>query len=152
MAEAEDILISVHPRHVDNMVRGRKTVELRRRPLKLADGCRVWVYCTLPRGSVEVLGIVRTVVAAPPSIIWRDYGGQSGVTKVEFDAYYEGADTAYAIVFSSVEKLDLTFALAEIRRHLNNFHPPQFFKRLATDGPELNLFNAALTSPLSPCA
>lgn len=152
MAETEDILISVHPRHVDSMMRGQKTVELRRRPLKLANGCRVWIYCTLPRGSVEVLGIVRTVVAAPPPVIWRDYGRQSGITKVEFDAYYEGADTAYAIVFSSVEKLDLTFALAEIRRHLNSFHPPQFFKRLASGGPELNLFAAALPSPLAACA
>lgn len=152
MAEAEDILISVHPRHVDNMVRGRKTVELRRRPLRLADGCRVWIYCTLPRGSVEALGIVRTVVAAPPSVIWHDYGWQSGITKAEFDAYYEGADTAYAIEFSSVEKLDLTFGLAEIRRHLSSFHPPQFFKRLATGGPELKLFAAALSSSLAACA
>ena len=148
MAEAEDILISVHPRHVDSMVRGVKTVELRRRPLKLAYGCRVWIYSTLPRGSVEVLGIVRTVAAAPPSAIWRDYGRWSGITKAEFDAYYEGAEAAYAIVFSSVEKLDLPFALAEIRRHLNSFHPPQFFKRLATGGPELKLFAAALPLPL----
>jgi len=148
----EDILISVHPRHVDNMVRGKKTVELRRRPLKLAAGCRVWIYCTLPRGSVEALGVVRTVVAAPPSEIWRAHGQQSGITKAEFDAYYDGTDTAYAIVFSSIEKLDLTFALAEIRRHLSSFHPPQFFKRLATGGPELNLFAAALPSPLAACA
>lgn len=152
MAEAEDILISVHPRHVDSMVRGVKTVELRRRPLKLTNGCRVWIYSTLPRGSVEALGIVRTVVVATPSVIWRDYGRKSGITKAEFDAYYEGADTAYAIVFSSVYKLDLPFALAEIRRHLKGFHPPQFFKRLATGGPELRLFAAALSSPLAACA
>ena len=152
MAETEDILISVHPRHVDSMVRGVKTVELRRRPLKLIDGCRVWIYSTLPRGSVEALGIVHTVVAASPSAIWRDYGLQSGITKAEFNAYYEGADTAYVIVFSSIEKLDLTFALEEIRRHLSNFHPPQFFKRLTTGGAELSLFAAALPSPSAACA
>ena len=86
MDEAEDILISVHPRHVDSMVHGKKTVELRRRPLKLAVGCRVWIYCTLPRGAVEALGTVHTVVAATPSEIWRDHGGQSGITKTEFEA------------------------------------------------------------------
>jgi predicted transcriptional regulator len=149
MAEAEDILISVHPRHVDSMVRGRKTVELRRRPLKLANGCRVWIYCTLPRGSVEALGVVHAVVAGSPVAIWRDYGRLSGITKAEFDTYYEGADIAYAIVFSSIEKLDLTFALAEIRRHLGNFHPPQFFKRLSIGSPELNLFTEAISSPSS---
>lgn len=152
MAEAEDILISVHPRHVDSMVRGVKTIELRRRPLKLTDGCRVWIYSTLPRGIVEALGIVRTVVAATPSAVWRDFGRQSGITKDEFDSYYKGADTAYAIVFSSIEKLDMTFALAEIRRHHTGFHPPQFFKRLSTEGPELKLFAAALPLPLAACA
>jgi predicted transcriptional regulator len=149
MTEAEDILISVHPRHVDSMLHGVKSVELRRRPLKLADGCRVWIYSTLPRGSVEALGVVHTVVAAPPTAIWREYGQRSGITKEEFDAYYAEADTAYAIVFSSVEKLDLTFALAEIRRQLNSFHPPQFFKRLASGGPELDLFSSALPLPLT---
>lgn len=143
MTKDEDILISVHPRHVDSMVRGKKTVELRRRSLKLTVGCRVWIYSTLPRGAVEALGIVRTVVVACPSAIWRDYGRQSGITKAEFDAYYEGANTAYAIVFSSVDRLISTFALADIRQNLTNFHPPQFFKRLAPGGAELNLFTAA---------
>lgn len=146
MASAENILISVHPRHVDNMVSGTKTVELRRRPLKLASGCRVWIYCTLPRGSVEAVGTVAEVVVASPSAIWRDYGKQCGITKAEFDAYYEGASTAYVIVFSSIKKLPSTFALGEIRRHLASFQPPQFFKRLLAGGPELNLFTSALSS------
>jgi predicted transcriptional regulator len=146
MVEDENILISVHPRHVDSMVRGKKTVELRRRSLRLTAGCRVWIYSTLPRGAVEALGIVHSVVAARPSVIWRDYGGRSGITKAEFDAYYKGTNTAYAIVFSSVERLVLTVALAEIRQHLSNFHPPQFFKRLAQGCAELDLFTAAMRS------
>lgn len=149
MASTENILISVHPRHVDNMVSGRKTVELRRRPLKLSPGCRVWVYCTLPRGSVEAVGTVAKVVAEAPSAIWLEYGEQCGITKAEFDTYYEGASTAYVIVFSSIRKLPSTFALGEIRRHLASFQPPQFFKRLLSGSPELSLFTSALTSSLA---
>ena len=149
MPDAENILISVHPRHVDSMVSGKKTVELRRRPLNVEAGCRVWIYCTLPRGAVEALGMVRAVVAATPSEIWRDHGQQSGITKQEFEEYYAGANTAYAIIFSSVEKLSLTFALGEIRRHLRSFHPPQFFKRLTSGGAELNLFVAGLSAPFA---
>lgn len=148
MADNENILISVHPRHVDSLVSGRKTVELRRRPLKLSEGCRVWIYCTLPRGAVEAVGIVATVVAAAPSEIWHSYGKRCGITKAEFDTYYSGADVAYAVVFSSVMKLPLTFALGEIRRHFASFQPPQFFKRLLAGGPELSLFMSALHSPL----
>lgn len=149
MANAADILISVHPRHVDSMVYGQKTVELRRRPLKLSTGCRVWIYSTLPRGSVEAVGIVAGVVAATPSAIWRDYGRHCGVTKAEFDSYYEGTDTAYAIAFSSVRRLPSTFSLTELRQSLVNFHPPQFFKRLVADGPELKLFASAFPTALA---
>lgn len=149
MASAENILISVHPRHVDNMVSGRKTVELRRRPLKLASGCQVWIYCTLPRGSVEVMGTVAKVVAASPAVIWRDYGNQCGITKAEFDVYYKDVSIAYAIVFSSIKKLPSAFDLGEIRRHLASFQPPQFFKRLLIDGPELSLFTSSISPSLA---
>lgn len=144
MLKNENIIISVHPRHVDSMVHGKKTVELRRRSLRLAVGCHVWIYSTRPRGAVEAIGIVRTVVAERPCVIWRDYGPESGISKAEFDEYYEGADTAYAIIFSSINKLLSKLTLAEIRQHRSGFHPPQFFKRLAPGAAELNLFIAAI--------
>jgi predicted transcriptional regulator len=92
---------------------------------------------------------VAEVISASPSAIWRDYGQQCGVTKAEFDAYYEGASTAYIIVFSSIKKLPSTFALGEIRRHSESFQPPQFFKRLLIGCPELNLFTSRISSKLA---
>jgi predicted transcriptional regulator len=126
-----------------------ETVELRRRPLKLSVGCRVWIYCTLPRGAVEAIGIVSDVVVAAPSAIWRNYGKQCGISKAEFDFYYDGVDTAYVIVFSSVKKLPSAFTLDEIRRHFPRFQPPQFFKRLLAGGPELSLFTSKLPFPVA---
>lgn len=145
----EDILISVHPRHVDSMLSGRKTVELRRRPLNLSRGCRVWIYCTLPRGSVEAFGTVRTVATGAPADIWRDYGSQAGITMAEFDAYYQDTDVAYAIVFSAVKKLPFAIKLDEIRKHRSSFQPPQFFKRLSINTPELKLFTSVSKIPLA---
>ena len=147
MFEDENILISVRPRHVDSIVCGEKTVELRRRSLQLSPGCRVWIYTTLPRGAIEATAIVRTVVSDRPSVIWRKYGHLSGITKSEFYEYYNGVNVAYAIVFSSVEKLIVSLALAEIRQHLGQFHPPQFFKRLAPGSAELNLFTSVTALP-----
>lgn len=149
MVSAENILISVHPRHVDSMVAGRKTVELRRRPLNIQAGSRIWIYSTLPRGSVEVMGVVERVVAASPSEIWKNYRDVCGVTKKEFDYYYSGAGMAYVIVFENIKELERAFSLSEIRGHVNRFHPPQFFKRLSAGGPELRLFNTSLRSPLA---
>lgn len=95
------------------------------------------------------MGTVAKVIAAPPSAVWRDHGKQCGVTKAEFDAYYEGASVAYVIIFSSIKKLHSAFTLSEIRRHLATFQPPQFFKRLLAGGPELNLFASALPAALA---
>jgi len=64
-----DVLISVEERHADNMLSGAKSIELRRRPIRLPHGSRVWVYSKLPRGHVDILAIVDNVHEGKPADI-----------------------------------------------------------------------------------
>lgn len=144
MAEANDILISVEQRHALNMVAGEKTVELRRRPVRVAQGCRVWIYSKVPRGHVEAIAIVDEVVTSAPSSIWARYSAQTGISRAEFDSYYDGCEVAYAILLRDVRRLGTTISLEEIRKRFASFQPPQFFRKLAEGSPELTLFNSAL--------
>ncbi len=51
--EVEDnILISLEPRHAENILAGLKRVELRRRTMNVSPGCTVWIYAKLPVGSI----------------------------------------------------------------------------------------------------
>ena len=145
MNKPGNILISVEERHASNMLAGNKSVELRRKPLNISPGTRVWVYSKLPRGQIQVLAVVSKVVADTPEKIWSSYGSQSAISKSEFDAYFADAKAGYAIVFQEVKPLAPILSLASIRETITSFQPPQFFKRLTDDSPELTLFQTALS-------
>ena len=132
-----DILISLHPEHSDNVLNGRKTVELRRRRLHVAPGTRVWIYTKQPRGQVDAYAIVEAVHDASPGELWTRFGRQVAISRSAFDDYLSGSDTGCAIVFASVWRLNRAIGLDEIRRKVARFHPPQFFKRLDADSAEL---------------
>jgi predicted transcriptional regulator len=144
MAHKADILISVEERHTANMLAGKKTVELRRRAVHVQPGCRVWVYSKVPRGVIEAVGFVENVASGSPAQIWRQHGAETGITKTEFDEYFAGAKTGYAIVLREVRELKPILSLQHIRAKLRSFQPPQFFKRLTASSPELSLFETAV--------
>jgi predicted transcriptional regulator len=146
MNNQDDILISVEERHASNMLAGNKSVELRRKPLNISSGTRVWVYSKLPRGQVQALAVVDEIVADIPEKIWNSYGAQSAISKIEFDAYFANAKIGYAIVFQEVRPLAPILNLSSIREKITHFHPPQFFKRLSNGSPELTFFQTALAT------
>lgn len=142
MQNKADILISIEARHVTNMLKGLKTVELRRRPIYLAPESKVWIYSKLPRGHVDAVATVERIHVGSPSYIWRKYGKRCCISKKEFDKYYNGLERAYAIELKSVKKLQSSVALAQFRQLLSNFQPPQFFKKLGPSSPELGLLQS----------
>ena len=143
MREADDILISVDERHANNMLSGRKRVELRRRRMVLSEGDRVWIYSKVPRGQVDAIGIVDHVFAGTPSEIWGEFSDVTGVAKDEFFAYFSGIEIGYAIVFQDVTPLRGAVRLEDIRQQYESFQPPQFFQRLSACSPILQLFEQA---------
>lgn len=101
-------------------------------------------YSKVPRGKVEALGIVKETVEERPEQIWREYGKRSGISIEEFHHYFGGVESAHVIVFQEVRRLKPILGLDYLRQRMKGFHPPQFFKRLAADGPELSFFRSAL--------
>jgi predicted transcriptional regulator len=141
-----DILISVENRHALSMLAGNKSVELRRKPLNISSGTRVWIYSKVPCGQIRALAVVDEVVADTPKNIWKLYGSQSAISKTEFNAYYDKSEIGYAMIFQKITPLAPILNLSSIREKISHFHPPQFFKRLTKGGPELAFFQTALTT------
>ncbi len=48
MVSQDEILISLKPKHANEIFDGGKTVELRKRRPKIKPGTRVWIYATSP--------------------------------------------------------------------------------------------------------
>ncbi len=128
-----DAIISIKPRHVENILSGAKTVELRTRSMNLPAGSRLWVYTTLPVGKVKLSTEIDFVEILPPKTIWKKYGENICISKNEFDLYTEGRELVSAIGLRNVTPLGKDICLKTMRRYEENFQPPQFFSMLHPD-------------------
>lgn len=134
-----DAIISIKPRHVENILSGAKTVELRVRNINLPTGSTLWVYSTLPVGKVKLSTEISFVDLLPPKEIWKKHGKNICISKKEFDEYTKGRSLVSAIGLKNVRRLDRDICLETMREYEKNFQPPQFFLRLL---PERALYAA----------
>jgi predicted transcriptional regulator len=130
MDDKADILISLKPRHVESILTGSKTVELRRRRLHVEPGTIVWMYATAPVSALLGCARVESIVSASPSAIWSKFKSQAGISKVEFDDYFFGSETAHALLLTDIRVMTHPLQLVRMRQLVKGFHPPQFFCRL----------------------
>ena len=47
--DINELAMILKPEHVENIVKGFKTVELRTRQINLPAGTKIWIYSTLPK-------------------------------------------------------------------------------------------------------
>lgn len=118
------VLLSIHPRHAEAILRGEKRVELRRAPIA-ANTTHVLLYATSPVRAVigwfEVLGIDEASMTA----IWNKYGSVSGISRSEHRSYFKGATRAFAIRVARPKRLSPVLSLAELP---GVTRPPQSFQ------------------------
>ena len=137
-------MISVKPEYAQKIISGQKTIELRRRRMKLPVGGCLWFYSTLPKAGVELVAIIEEIVEASPHSIWRKFGPCTGITYGEFKRYFRQARLGIAIKLCKVEPLRTAVELEKLRTLDRNFCPPQFMKRLASDHPFIKFFRIHL--------
>ena len=135
-----DILISVKPQYVAEMLRGDKSVELRRRSIRVPIGTTVWIYETVPSGRVGAVAEVSAVDESVPNEVWSRYRNRIGLSRQAFLSYFEGSERACAVVFRRIRPLRRSLGLAELRTALGAFVAPQFYRKLPQDSTELALF------------
>jgi predicted transcriptional regulator len=130
MIDHDEIMISLKPKHARHIFEGEKTVELRKRRPNIKPGTRVWIYATSPTAAIKGYANLVQIETGSPSHIWKTLGSRTGISKDEFDAYFEACEVAHALVLAGVMEMKQALPLRRIRELVNNFHPPQFFCHL----------------------
>src|SRR5687768_13507737 len=103
---ARDVLVSIHPDYALKILRGEKTVELRRRfPEVGAAGGMVLIYSTSPVCAVVGFARIKHVVKLPLAKIWKEYGAAASISKTDFCNYFSGVKEGFAILFGDVSSL-----------------------------------------------
>lgn len=135
MAHDDHILISLEPRHAENILEGRKRVELRRRTMNVTIGSTVWMYAKVPVGSIIGRAIVAAIHVLAPATLWQRFGAVSGISRSEFFEYFADRDQGTALELSDCRRLTHAFDLEALRRFHHGFQPPQFFIRVRHNTP-----------------
>ena len=129
------LFLSIKPRFAAEIIAGRKTVELRRtRPRGARDGSLVVVYASSPVRAVIGTFEVDRVVSGCPDSLWEEVSEQAGLSREEYDAYFDGAEEAVAIFVRSPDKAGTPYSLDAIRRECPSFQPPQAFRYVGSMG------------------
>lgn len=127
------LFLSIHPRYVQAILDGRKSVELRKRIPRAKVGSQLVIYASMPTCAVVASAIIDRIDATEPDQLWKAVRKLAAVTRSEFDEYFRNHLFAVGIHFSQVKVFEKPIALAELRETWQTFHPPQQFRYLSID-------------------
>ena len=96
------ILISIHPDHVQNILKGIKKYEYRKSVAK-QEIASILIYETRPTMKVVAEVEIVSVMSLSPESLWSLTGNESGVDKGFFDNYFKGRNVAYAYKLGKVK-------------------------------------------------
>jgi predicted transcriptional regulator len=125
-----DFLVSIRPTHVEKIVEGRKTVELRRRFSEdVAPGTIIFIYSTSPTQAIVGSASIQCVYKLQLDELWDRYGAAACIDRETFDAYFVGLDEGYAILLQDARPFTQKVAASELKKRFG-FVAPQSFTYL----------------------
>ncbi len=126
--QTSEIIISIRPEHVRNIMAGRKTVELRRRfPESLAAGGLMLIYASSPEQALVGAARIENVRRMTPAGLWRSFREQVCVPREYFNAYFAGADEGFGVVLGWAVRFEVPIPVSELKERFS-FSPPQSYR------------------------
>jgi len=123
----KDLIISIHPQYSEKILKGKKTVELRRRfPLSTAKGTKIYIYSTSPVMAIVGCAEISDIIKLPIQNIWKKYSKSALIKKHDFEVYFEGLTEGFALELTNAQTFQTPMNLEELRERFN-FTPPQSF-------------------------
>ena len=135
----KDVVLSIRPQYSDKILKGLKTVELRRRfPLLSPNSTIAYIYSTSPVQAMVGVTRIQCVQRLPVKQIWTKFESTIFVEHDDFKKYFCGIDFGFVIVFDSVKSFSQPIPLNKLRKAFG-FNPPQSFMYVKHDlGKALN--------------
>ena len=122
------VLISLRPQFADLVFDGHKLAEFRRRFATITEERDVYVYVTSPQMVLRGGFCVDRVWRGSPEEVWRSVSTLAGIRRDDFDAYYEGATTAYALGITDVWEFRQPIDVRTLKDQLGGFVVPQSWR------------------------
>lgn len=119
-------LLSIKPVYVDQIERGLKRVEFRKKIFKQETSIAV-IYCSSPTQKIVGFFEIAGIDQGTPDSIWDQHASVAGISKTDYKKYFYDSDRAYAICIQSYHKLKNPIKLSDLNPKLT---PPQNYRYL----------------------
>lgn len=100
-----DLLISIHPVHIEKILSNEKKFEFRTKIFK-KEIEKIYIYATVPKKKIVGYFEYEGYLEDSPEKIWEKCGKNSGITKEFFFEYFKGRKIAYAIKIKKFHKIE----------------------------------------------
>jgi predicted transcriptional regulator len=126
--QTSDIIISIRPEHAQNIMTGRKTVELRRRfPEGVAVGGLLLIYASSPERALIGAARIEQVRRMTPAGLWRTFKEQACVPRELFNSYFAGAAEGFGVILGDAVRFNDPIPVTELKERFR-FSPPQSYR------------------------
>lgn len=97
------MLLSINPQHVENILCGKKKYEFRKVKCRSAVDT-ILIYATSPIMKIVAEAEVIEVLEDDPEALWHTTSKDAGISKQFYDSYYKGRTKAVAYRLGKVNK------------------------------------------------
>ncbi len=101
----KNIVISIKPMHVKNILNGTKKFEYRKKAAKKDIG-KIIIYETTPVKKIVAEVEIADVLMMAPEDLWKETQAESGITKDYFASYFKNRKVAYAYRLGKIKIFD----------------------------------------------
>ena len=98
--------MSIKPCFCDSIFKGLKLYEYRKKVFKLSDVEKVYVYVSKPISKIVGYFTIKRIIEDTPLMIWNMTHEHGGITKKQFQEYFQGHTVAHAIEIDEVVKIN----------------------------------------------
>lgn len=120
------ILISIKPKYSNMILRGKKSIELRKSAPKVKKGDYMIIYSTSPVKSIVAITKINRIIEKSPVEMWNEFSSDLGVSKLDFNRYYQDREKAVGIEIGDVININ-PISLEKMRLLIPDFQPPQSY-------------------------
>ena len=101
-----NVILSIKPCFSDSIFKGLKLYEYRKKVFKHSDVDKVYIYASKPISKIVGYFTIKRIIDDVPSMIWNMTHEHGGISKKQFQEYFQGHSVAHAIDIDEVVKIN----------------------------------------------